>query len=104
MASDGPRNDFDQLLDKIEVEAQQKGPAAVAELRALQVKYALVNLILERRHELVWTQKELAEKAGVGQAVISRIERGRLSPTLDTYARLAAALGLSPDLRLAATA
>src|ERR1700756_4902787 len=104
MASDAPGNDFDQLLDQIEAEAHQEGPAAVAALRALQVKYALVNLVLERRRELGWTQKELAERAGVGQAVISRIERGRLSPTLDTYARLAAALGLSPELRLAATA
>jgi DNA-binding XRE family transcriptional regulator len=97
-------NDFEELLDQIEAEAHEEGPTGVAELRALQMKYALVNQILERRHELHWTQKELAERAGVGQAVISKIERGRLSPTLDTYARLAAALGLSPQFRVAASA
>jgi ribosome-binding protein aMBF1 (putative translation factor) len=98
------RNDFDLLLDQIEAEAHEEGPAGVADLRALQMKYALVNQILERRRELRWTQKELSERAGIGQAVISKIERGRLSPTLDTYARLAAALGLSPRFQVTAPA
>jgi len=35
----------------------------------------------------------------VAQEEISRIERGRKSPTIDTYARIAAALGLQPQLR-----
>jgi transcriptional regulator with XRE-family HTH domain len=68
------------------------------------VRATLVNQILERRRDLHWTQKQLAEKAGIGQAVISRIERGRLSPTIDTYARLATALGLTPTFQRGARA
>jgi ribosome-binding protein aMBF1 (putative translation factor) len=91
--------DFAQLLDQIEAEAHEEGPVGEADLRALQIKYAMVHQILERRRELHWTQKQLAEKAGIGQAVISRIERGRLSPTIDTYARLATALGFTPNFQ-----
>jgi hypothetical protein len=35
--------DFDRLLDDIESEAAAAGPAAVRHLRALQLKYRLIN-------------------------------------------------------------
>jgi len=86
--------DFEGLLDDIENEAAAAGPAAVRDLRALQVKYRLINQLIERRHSLRWSQKELAEHSGIAQSEISKIERGRKSPTMDTYSRLATALRL----------
>lgn len=44
-----------------------------------------------RRHGL--SQKELAERAGVTQANVSRIERDRISPSLYTLDRLLQAMG-----------
>jgi DNA-binding XRE family transcriptional regulator len=87
-------NDFEALLDDIEIEAEHEGPEAVSELRAMQLKYRMLSQMIQRRRELHLTQKELAERAGLGQAEVSKIERGRKSPTLDTYSRLAAALKL----------
>ena len=84
--------DFEELLEEIGHEAVAEGPQAVAELRALDVKYWFLNALILRRRELGWTQKELADRSGVGQAEISRIERGTRSPTIETYSRLAAAL------------
>ena len=40
--------------------------------------------IAEKRRDLGLTQKELAEKTGIDQAAISRIESGRANPTLNT--------------------
>ena len=91
-------HDFDALLEQIDREAKEEGPRAIAELRALQVKYRMLNQIIDRRRQLHLTQKQLAEKAGIGQAEVSKIERGRKSPTLDTYSRLASALGLDVSL------
>jgi DNA-binding XRE family transcriptional regulator len=93
-----PQDDFDVLLDDIEREAVSEGPAAVQDLRALQVKYRLINVLIERRHALHWTQKQLSAHSGIGQAEISKIERGRKSPTLDTYIRLVTALDLDEDI------
>ena len=87
-------HDFEQLLQQIDREAREQGPHAVAQLKALQVKYRMLNQLIEGRRALHLTQKDLAEKAGLGQAEVSKIEHGRKSPTLDTYSRLAAALGL----------
>ena len=44
------------------------------------------------------TQRELARRSGVAQPTISRIERGLMSPTLDTLRPLIEAAGM--DLRL----
>jgi len=48
--------------------------------------------IRERRIELGWSQSELAERTGVSQADISRIENGRLDARWSTIHRLATAL------------
>ena len=39
------------------------------------------------------TQTAVASRAGVDQSVLSRVEAGSRSPTVQTYARIAAALG-----------
>ncbi|MHB8717688.1 MAG: helix-turn-helix transcriptional regulator [Candidatus Dormibacteria bacterium] len=85
---------FDDYFAEIEAEARAEGPDAVRDLEAKRLKYRLINLLLTRRGELHLTQQQLAERSGVAQTEISRIERGRKSPTLDTYSRLASALDL----------
>src|SRR5438128_12430 len=84
--------DFEALLGQIEREAADEGPGAVLQLRALQAKYRFLSFVIQRRRALHLTQKELAERVGMAQAQLSRIERGRKSPSLDTYSRLLAAL------------
>jgi transcriptional regulator with XRE-family HTH domain len=44
-----------------------------------------------KRHSI--SQRLLALRAGTGQAAISRIERGEISPSVETVERLLAALG-----------
>ena len=48
------------------------------------------------------SQAELAERSGTAQAVISRIERGVVSPSLDTFGKIARGLGLKPVVTLEA--
>lgn len=56
--------------------------------------------IREARDALGWTQKTLAERAGVSRPTIARIERGNDVSTA-TLSKVADALGLA--LRLATT-
>ncbi len=48
-------------------------------------------------------QRTLASRAGTSQAQVSRIERGETSPSVETLARLLAALGERLELRSTAT-
>ena len=88
-----------EFYEEIEAEAKAEGPAAVRDLRAKELKYSLISSLIAGRRDLHLTQAQLGARAGVAQEEISRIERGRKSPTIDTYARIAAALGLQPQLR-----
>lgn len=48
------------------------------------------------------SQTELAARSGTAQAVISRIERGAVSPSLDTLSKIAKGLGMRPVVALEA--
>jgi ribosome-binding protein aMBF1 (putative translation factor) len=52
--------------------------------------------IKEERKRRGWTQTDLSYHSRVPQADISRIESGRLKPTLGQLERLARALGMNP--------
>jgi transcriptional regulator with XRE-family HTH domain len=55
-------------------------------------------MLARARLEQNLSQAELAERCQTDQAVISRIDSGVVSPSLDTLSRLAKGLGLRPVL------
>jgi transcriptional regulator with XRE-family HTH domain len=56
------------------------------------------KLIRDRRLANGLTQAQLALRAGSTQAAISRLERGALSPTIETIDRLLAVMGEQAEL------
>ncbi len=71
---------------------------AQAEVFVQAYKLAMQVMDLRNNHGL--TQAQLAERCGMSQADISRIERGSTSPTARTLQRIADAL--EADVRLVA--
>jgi uncharacterized protein len=51
------------------------------------------ELVREMRLRRTMSQRELAERSGTSQAVISRIEQGLASPRVATLERIVAAMG-----------
>jgi transcriptional regulator with XRE-family HTH domain len=45
-----------------------------------------------------WSQEELAEHAGLNRSFIGEIERGTVTPSLVTVAKLSQAFGLPPSV------
>ena len=72
---------------------QMEDPAFAAEYEAQRPEYEALRAVISARLACNMTQKELAEKTGIRQSNISRIENGSASPTIDTLARIAAGLG-----------
>lgn len=81
-------SDFRNYLDQ-----QLKDPEFAAEYEAQRPEYEAICALIAARLESNMTQKELAEKTGIRQSNISRIENGSASPTVDTLARIAAGMG-----------
>jgi transcriptional regulator with XRE-family HTH domain len=59
-----------------------------------RVRFELAEAVRARREELGWTQRQLAERAGMTQPGVARFEAGGTTPALPMLERLAAALGL----------
>lgn len=79
--------------------SQRANSAAVREARAVfDQAYGLARQIVELREKHGQTQVQLSEATGIPQAQISKIERGVISPTSATLAKIAEAL--ESDLRL----
>jgi transcriptional regulator with XRE-family HTH domain len=54
----------------------------------------LGETVRAKRKEAGFSQEKLAEKADLSTVFISRIERGRESPTMDNLVKVARALGV----------
>ena len=53
--------------------------------------------ILRLRKKRGWSQRELGKHVGTSDQVISRYERGEMTPSVEAAARIAEALGVSLD-------
>ncbi|MCI8442522.1 MAG: helix-turn-helix domain-containing protein [Provencibacterium sp.] len=82
-------SDFREYLQE-----QLKDPEFMAEWEALQPEFAVVRAMIEARKKNGLTQKQLAERTGIAQADISKLENGNANPSLRTLQRLAAGMGM----------
>lgn len=55
----------------------------------------VIRAIIDNRIAQNLTQKELAERTGINQADISKIENGTRNPSLKMLKRLAAGMGMA---------
>ena len=68
-------------------------PEFRAEYERTRPGFEVMCTLIEARISAGMTQKELAEKSGIRQSNISRIENGTCSPTIATLEALAKGLG-----------
>jgi transcriptional regulator with XRE-family HTH domain len=72
-----------------------ENPEFAKEYEAIQPEMDVVRAIVEARSSLNLTQKELAEKTGINQADISKLENGTRNPTVNLLKRLADGMGMA---------
>ncbi len=73
---------------------QMRDPAFKAEYDALEPEFAIMQAIIDARKASGLTQKELAERTGIAQGDISKLENGSANPSIRTLQRLAAGMGM----------
>lgn len=69
----------------------KKDPAFVAAYDALENEFALASALIEARSKADMTQEEVAEAMGTTQAVVARLESGKVLPSTRTLERFARA-------------
>ena len=81
---------FDDMLnDEMQNEVFRKA------YEDIQPEMDIIRAVADARISLNLTQKELAERSGINQADISKIENGTRNPSLNLLKRLAAAMGMT---------
>ncbi|OGK19574.1 transcriptional regulator [Candidatus Roizmanbacteria bacterium RIFCSPHIGHO2_02_FULL_40_13b] len=86
--------DFDEYLKE-----KLKNPAFKAEFDRQQPEFAVIQAMIEARSKKKITQKNLAEKIGTKQSVISRLESGNANPSLNFLKKFAQALDTTLQIR-----
>ena len=80
---------FNDMLEK-----QLEDDEFRKEYEAIQPEMDIIKALVDARNSLNLTQKELAERTGINQADISKIENGTRNPSLNLLKRLADGMGM----------
>jgi len=80
---------FDDYLEE-----QLKDPEFRKEYEAMQPEFDIIRAIVDARISQNLTQKELAERTGINQADISKLENGTRNPSINLLKRLAEGMGM----------
>ena len=59
----------------------------------VELKEGLGAMVAQQRKEAGVTQSQLADKTGIQQAMVSKLENGKVNPTIETLECIACALG-----------
>lgn len=82
--------DFKDFLNE-----QLADPAFREEWDLLQPERAIIQAIIDARKASGLTQQQLAERTGIAQGDISKLENGNSNPSLRTLQRLASGMGMT---------
>lgn len=84
-------DDLDKLLNKYMKDSEFK-----KEYEVLQPEYDMMQqAIINARKESKLTQKQLAEKTGIHQSDISKLENGNSNPTISNLKKLADGMNMT---------
>ena len=76
-------------------EMQMENPEFVKEYESIQPEMDVIRAIIEARTSQNLTQKELAERTGINQADISKLENGTRNPSVALLKRLAEGMDMA---------
>lgn len=71
------------------LEEQMQNPDFAREYEAIQPELDIIRAMVDARISQNLTQKQLAERTGINQADISKLENGTRNPSLNLLKRLA---------------
>lgn len=75
-----------------------QNPVFKMEYDALEDEFVIIQAMIDARKHSGLTQKQLAERTGIAQSDISKLENGNANPSLRTLKRLAAGMGMKIKL------
>ena len=76
-------------------DAAEIDPIVKSDIEEMEMLAAIVSAIIERRNELGYSQRELADICGLPHSSVARIESCAVKPKVETLIRIMRPLGLT---------
>ncbi len=80
-------------------EKKMRDPAFAKAYEEIQPEMSVIRAMIDARTSQNLTQKQLAEKTGIAQAEISRLENGTRNPSIKLLQRLADGMDMVLDVQ-----
>ena len=77
---------------------RETNPVIGKDLDEVEALSKIVGAIIERRHNLDLSQRELADLCGIPHSSVARIESGKSTPNVSTLLKIYSQLGLSIEV------
>ena len=71
------------------------------EIEEIEALASIVSAIIDKRHEMGLSQRDLAELCGIPQSSVARIETFKTTPNVETLIKLLQPLGLKLTVSVA---
>lgn len=84
---------------RYKMECREKYPDLAPEIDEIEAKAEIIAAIINQRHNMHISQRELAELCGIPHSSIARIESGKSTPNLSTLIKIFNKLGLQLAVR-----
>ena len=75
-------------------DAKSIDPSVKTDIEEMEILAAIVSSIIERRKELGYSQRDLAELCGLPHSSVARIEACTVKPKVETLIKIMIPLGL----------
>jgi ribosome-binding protein aMBF1 (putative translation factor) len=89
---------WEEYRNKVKAE----DPAAARDIEDAELCAPVLSAMIRKREELGMSRRELAEKCGLSESSVRRIESFEISPKIDTLLRILWSLGLGLSVTSAA--
>lgn len=77
-----------------------KNPKFRQAYKDLELESQIIDLFIQKRIQRKLTQKQVAQKLGIKQPVISKFENGNFNPTVNFLRNLAGALDAKLEIKI----
>lgn len=84
-------SDWGKYKEKVKLTA----PELASDVDEVETLSNIVGVIVEQRHNLELSQRDLAALCGIPHSSVARIESGKSTPNLSTLLKIFAQLGLT---------
>ena len=84
-------SDWTQYKERV----RKSNPDLSKDIDEVEEISAIVGAMIEKRHSMELSQRELAELCGIPHSSVARIESGKSTPNLSTLLKIFKRLGLS---------